>query len=366
MKHLIIKKSHRLICLAFLTCVLIFLNSCTEKFDDRNIPQDRIVANKMDANLAGQAFAFAQYNSVSGLSTYIWNSALYSDRFAQYFSNIHPAFQSEQNVEAGAHKDRVWSNFYDMVATQLHFVQDYTSKNNMPIENAITKVQKVASYHRMTDHFGPMIYAEFGSGKTSVNYTSQKDMYTDFFKLLDEASVVFKQNIGKKNAFGTNDQMYKGDVDLWAKFANSLRLRLALRIVYIEPTLAKTQAEKAVADGVMMSNSESGLITSTINSLNGLSKITYHEEWRMSATIHSLLVGFNDPRTLIYMSPRWDGGGYRGLRNGLPVNQRDRGAMTLSYSAVGNRWRPLYSGAWGEQGINAPMSVVTTSEVYFL
>jgi hypothetical protein len=136
--------------------------------------------------------------------------------------------------------------------------------------------------------------------------------------------------------------------------------------VYIEPALAKTQAEKAVADGVMVSNSESGLITSTINSLNGLSKITYHEEWRMSATIHSLLVGFNDPRTSIYMSPRWDGGGYRGLRNGLPVNQRDRGAMTLSYSAVGNRWRPLYSGAWGAQGINAPMSVVTASEVYFL
>lgn len=366
MKHLQIKKGHRLICLAFLASVLTMANSCTDKFNDLNIPQDRIVADKMDANLAGQAFAFAQYNSVSGLSTYIWNSALYSDRFAQYFSNIHPAFQSEQNVEAGAHKDRLWSNFYDMVATQLHFVQEYTSKNNMPIENAITKVQKVASYHRMTDHFGPMIYAEFGSGKTSVNYTSQKDMYTDFFKLLDEASVVFKQNAGKKNAFGTNDQMYKGDVNLWAKFANSLRLRLALRIVYIEPALAKTQAEKAVADGVMVSNSESGLITSTINSLNGLSKITYHEEWRMSATIHSLLVGFNDPRTSIYMSPRWDGGGYRGLRNGLPVNQRDRGAMTLSYSAVGNRWRPLYSGAWGEQGVNAPMTVVTTSEVYFL
>src|SRR5690606_31644574 len=219
------------------------------------------------------------------MSTYIWNSALYSDRFAQYHSNIHPAFESDQYVDAGPHKDRLWTNFYATVATQLDFVEKFAAENNMILENAVAKVQKVVAYHRMTDHFGPIIYSEFGNAATSVNYDAQQDIYLDFFKILDEAVAVFNQHAGQ-NAFGANDQMYGGDVDSWKKFANSLRLRLAMRVVYADPALAQREAEKAIADGVITTNAENGEVSTTINSLNGLSKITYHEEWRMSATIH--------------------------------------------------------------------------------
>lgn len=366
MRHLLIyRRVSKIIFISITFLILILTNSCTKNFEELNIPQDKIVEEKIDINLLGQAFATAQYNSISGLTSYIWNSALYADRFAQYFSNIHPAFQSEQYQEAGAHKDRLWSNFYDVVATQLYFVENYTAEKGLDLENAIVKIQKVIAYHRMTDHFGPIIYSEFGNGQTSVNYTPQRDIYIDFFKILDEAVSVLKQNTGK-TVFSADDQMYSGKVDLWIKFANSLRLRLAMRIVYVEPELARLEAEKAVAAGIIEDNSESGKIFTTVNSLNGLSKITYHEEWRMSSTIYSLLIGYNDPRTEIYMSPRWDGGGYKGLRNGLPVDQRDRGAMTLSYSAIGSKWRPLYSGLWGGAGTNPPMDVLTAAEVYFL
>lgn len=352
--------------MALAAFTLISMLSCTSEFDELNTPQDQIVVDKIDANLLGQAFAQAQYNSVSGMSTYIWNSALYSDRYAQYHSNIHPAFESDQYVDAGAHKDRLWSNFYAMVATQLAFVEKFTVDANMPVENAIAKVQRVVAYHRMTDHFGPIIYSQFGNAETVVNYDSQEAIYHDFFSTLDEAVAVLKEHVGSSSAFGVNDQMYNGDVGLWLKFAGSLRLRLAMRVVYVDPELARAEAEKAMNDGVITANAESGEIATTINSLNGLSKITYHEEWRMSATIYSLLIGFDDPRTAVYMSPRWDGGGYRGLRNGLPVEQRDRNGMTLSYSAIGNRWRPLYTGLWGEAGVNAPMGVISAAEVYFL
>lgn len=366
MRHqLKLQRVHRILCATIMASLLVIVMSCTDKYDELNIPQNQIVVDEIDMNLLGQAFANAQYNSVSGLSTYIWNSALYSDRFAQYHSNIHPAFESDQYVDAGPHKDRLWTNFYATVATQLDFVEKFAAENGMILENAVAKVQKVVGYHRMTDHFGPIIYSEFGNAATSVNFDAQQDIYVDFFKILDEAVAVFNQHAGQ-SAFGANDQMYGGDVDSWAKFANSLRLRLALRVVYADPALAQREAEKAIADGVITTNAENGEVSTTINSLNGLSKITYHEEWRMSTTIHSLLEGYNDPRMEVYMSPRWDGGGYRGLRNGLPVDQRDRNAMTLEYSAVGNRWRPLYTGLWGEAGINAPMMVVSAAEVYFL
>jgi hypothetical protein len=340
--------------------------SCTGDYEELNTPQDQIVAENIDANLMAQSFSYAQYHTVSGMSTYIWNTALYADRYAQYFSNIHPAFRSEQYIDAGAHKDRLWSNFYSMVATQIFFVEEFTSENGMAVENAIAKVQRVLAYSRMTDAFGPIIYSEFGSGETTVNFDSQEDIYLDFFSTLDEAVEVLSQNTGGTSIFGSNDQMYEGDITSWLKFANSLRLRLAMHVAYVDPVLAKQEAEKAVNSGVITNNAENGLISTTINSLNGLSRITYHEEWRMSASMYSTLAGYNDPRMQVYFEPRWDGEGYRGLRNGLPVEQTFRNAMTLSYSPIGNKWRPLYSGAWGQGGDNPPMAVITSAEVYFL
>src|SRR5690554_3790409 len=78
-------KIQRILSTSVLALVLsLALTSCTDRYDEMNTPQDQIVVSKIDANLMGQSFAYAQYNSVSGLSTYIWNTALYPDRFAQY------------------------------------------------------------------------------------------------------------------------------------------------------------------------------------------------------------------------------------------------------------------------------------------
>ena len=54
------------------------------------------------------------------------------------------------------------------------------------------------------------------------------------------------------NLFGENDNIYGGDVSEWVKFANTLRLRMAIRISNVDPTKAKTEAEAAVAAGDML------------------------------------------------------------------------------------------------------------------
>ena len=360
------KYLNKILSLSFFVVIINFVVvSCTKDFDKLNTPKNAIVVEKVDGPLLGQAFAFAQYHSMGTFNySYLWHSVLYSDRYAQYTSNFHPAFQSDEYVAAGAHVASIWSMFYSSVATQLNFVEKYSKDHAMPLENAIAKIWRVEAYHRISDHFGPIIYSQFGNGKTSVAYDSQKDIYHDFFKTLDDAVAILKQNSGK-NAFGNNDQVYNGNIDKWLLFANSLRLRLAMRIVYVEPALAQSEAEKAIAAGVISSNSDNAYVTTTINSLNGLSTTTYHEEWRMSASLYSVLAGYNDPRLPVFLAPRWDGGGYRGLRNGLPLNQRDP-SIVQTYSPIGNRWRPLYTGLWGAAGVNAPIPVITAAEVYFL
>jgi hypothetical protein len=363
MKHAI--KIHKIGYVAVLAALLTVFPGCTKRFNALNTPQNQIVEENIDANLLGQEFAFAQYNTMGIYNySYLWYSILYSDRFAQYTSNNTSGFLSDEYVVSGTHVASLWTNFYGQVAAQIYFVEQYSQQHNMPLENAIAKILRVKSYQPITDHFGPIIYSQFGNSKTTVNYDSQLDIYTDFFKTLDSAVAVLALNPGK-NAFGNNDQMYNGNVDQWRIFANSLRLRLAMRIVYANPALAQQEAEKAVAAGVMTSNSDNGYIYCTVNSLNCLSTSTYHDEWRMSASLYSVLAGYNDPRLAVYLAPRWDGLGYRGLRNGLPVDELDP-TFFQTYSAVGNRWRPLYAGTWGAAGDNEPMPVITSAEVYFL
>ena len=54
-----------------------------------------------------------------------------------------------------------------------------------------------------------------------------------------------------------NDQIYGGDASKWLTFANTLRLRLAMRVSEVDPGLAQAEAEKAVADGVMETSDQS-------------------------------------------------------------------------------------------------------------
>lgn len=354
----------RISCTAILAMLLIGVPGCSKDFDTLNTAQNQLSAESLDPSLLGQVFARQQYQDIFGFSSYIWNMELYENNWAQYTSNNHPAFQSDEYLLSGAHMDRAWNDFYSNCAGPLHYIETYTKENNMPLENAVAKIWRVEAYHVATDTWGPIIYFQAGNGKTSVDYDSQKDIYADFFKTLDEAVAVLKQNPGK-NIFGNNDGMYKGDGSKWLKFANSLRLRLAMRIVYIDPATAKLQAEKAVTDGVMTANADNAAVISTVNSINGMSSSTYHEEWRMSASLYSVLQGYNDPRMNVYFAPRWDGGAARGLRNGLPVSQRDQSYYN-TYSPIGLSWRPLYAGLWGRAGDNLPMPVMGSGEVYFL
>lgn len=334
------------------------LVSCTKKFDDINTPKDVI---NMDKSLLGQAFAQAQWSAMAG--QYQVTQNLYADVYAQYFTTTHPRFDSDQFFEVAAWTNIAFNYFYSSTAPQLFEVEKYTKSEGMLVENAVAKIWRVLMYHRVTDYFGPIIYSQFGNAETSVAYDSQESIYKDFFKILDEAVSILEQN---KNAivFGIHDQIYKGKADKWLTFANSLRLRLAMRVVYIEPELAKIEAEKAVVAGVMNDNSDNAGVLSTINSINNLATWTYINEFRMSASMNSVLQGFSDPRLSEYFNEaggRTGGNeGYKGLRNGLPASEKTSDINNAN-SFVDTKWLPI-----ADNGSNLPSVVMSCAEVYFL
>lgn len=131
-----------------------------------------------------------------------------------------------------------------------------------------------------------------------------------------------------------------------------------MRISYVDPTLAKQEAEQAVKDGIMTSNADNAYVATTQITQNPHGQVIVWDEFRMSATIQSTMVGYNDPRLSQYFSEAV-GGGYKGVRNGLPVSEKT--SALKDYSKMGLQYFLPQLG-----GSNPPMRVMSASEVYFL
>lgn len=346
---------------------MVAITGCTKNFDTLNTPQNLITAGSINKSEVGQAFADAEYFGFIGdRSGWELMHELHASIYAQLVTTTSSGFTTDQFKENASWVDAGWTSFYSNPAVMINFVKNYTAQNNMAAENAIAKIWEVPIFERMTDFFGPIIFSQFGNGKTSVAYDSQKDVYNSFFSILDSAITVLKQ-YSTSTPFGKNDIVYSGNVSKWIAFANSLRLRLAMRIVYADATLAQQQAEKAVADGTILDNTGNAMLMTTANNLNYLTQWTYINPFCMSATAQSILEGFQDPRLTSF----WNQGGgltggtmgYNGLRNGLTVAQRTAAIRSgaAGNSFVASQFLPLANG-----GANPFVPIMTAAEICFL
>ncbi len=357
--------------------ITIWFSSCTDSFDELNTDPTNLTEASVDLTTIGLVFAQSQHSAmlhtpIGPVSFFPWrfqtSQSLFSDIYVQYFATTAANFDSDKNVIVGGWNAATWDGFYSHSAPQIKFFEDFTAENNLPIENAIAKVWKTFAYNRITDFYGPIPFSQFGNGETSVAYDSQESIYNAAFTTLDEAVAVLKSNTSGTTILGNNDGIYNGDVEKWLKFANTLRLRLAIHIKNVDPALAKTQAEKAITDGVIESNGDNALLATSPSSKNGYNVITAWGEFRMSAAMESVLKGYDDPRMSVYYTPAangdsdGDGIPYEGMRNGQ--SKGDKGNASLDFngsnSDMGSQWRPdaLADGT--------PIKVMRAAEAFFL
>ena len=158
----------------------------------------------------------------------------------------------------------------------------------------------------------------------TILYDSQEDIYNDFFKSLTDATAVISRNLDKGKVFEAGDVIYGGDLAKWLKLGNSLRLRCALRVSKKIADKAKTEAEAAIATpgGMITENADNAFMqTSPPTYLNPIGVISDWGEFRMSASMESLLKGYADPRMPKYFEPAVATGQFKGIRNGLTIEQ---------------------------------------------
>jgi hypothetical protein len=346
---------------------LIVLVGCTEDFEEINTNPLSLSTGKLAESqvLQGQAFAQAQYTSMMGLHwRFQISQSLFSDLWAGYYATTAVGFDSDRFTQVGRWADLAWGSFYGISAPQIKLVEDLARESGNTIGEAMAKVVRVNGYHRMTDYWGPIPYSQYGNEELTVPYDLQSDIYQNFFATLDEASSALSSG---GTSFAGSDRMYGGNASKWRKFTESLRLRLAMRVKYVNPSLSKAQAEKAFSSGALITDPSDNATVSTdgINR-NPLETITDWGEFRMSATMESILKGYGDPRMQVYFDPAaagdsdGDGIPYEGLQNGQ-TKVTLGSSQNAGHSDVNVFYRDVAKG-----GSNPPIDVLRASEVHFL
>ena len=364
---------------ALLTGTVLFMSACTKNYKDVNTDKNSLPS----VTPATLPFLFAHAEEVGTINQANYQIAqnLFADQYAQYFACEATYFGSDRLVINQAWVGANFNPYYSDVVPQLQTLFANTAPTSA--EYAMSQVMWVLTLMKATDYWGPIPYFHAGTFADSVAYDPQDKIYADFFKRLDSAVTTLTPLAGTTSIFTSWDLIYQGNVSNWLKLANSLRLRLALRVSKVEPTVAQQEAEASVASGVMTSspNDDAFVERSSVGGdINGLSTMSDWNEFRMSATMASVLKGYQDPRTAQYFLPTKNSGNplpliwadYTGIRNGLNVTQQGLNQnLAAANSHQGQRWSSTNVTVGGTvvgEGsyTNTPQNVMETAECYFL
>lgn len=348
---------------ALWTIMALSLFSCTKRYAEINTnPYALTSVGKLEF---GYMFTRAESGACMNQGYYQTVQNLYADLYAQFFSLNTTSFSTDRYVMNDGWLGRLGTVTYVFAMPNLQTIM--ANSDSTSGEYALANIMWVYAFHHLTDYFGPVAYVHAGESNSSLPYDSQETIYMDFFKRLNSAVTALK-NLNQTSVFGSFDIIYGGNVQQWIRFANTLRLRLALRVSNVLPAVAKQQAEAAVAGGVMTDISHSAWITRSLNGGdgNGLARIASFNEFNMSSTMASYMKGYNDPRIAKYFQPAVSNGTYRGIRNGTaatdlnnPMNKNNQ------VSDIGTYWVTWNGTAW-TPNLTAKQPVMYAAEAYFL
>ncbi len=360
MKHNILK--------GFLVVPFVFATACTGNYLDINTDPYQVTEEQMQAyGYATGAFLKAITSTVVPLDV---NTAQFTDCLlggpmgGYYASSNNWAFTID-NYNATDDWTRVFLSSSNIIPTLFSNIRELEAITDDPVTLAVVKVNKITTMHRVTDTYGPIPYSQIGEGgKIQVPYDSQQQVYDKMFEELDEAIEVLTDN-RTSGISAKAELVYGGSAEKWCKLANSLKLRLAMRIVYADMDKAKAMAESAVNHeiGVFSSNADNARLTTFGTTGNPIYvAVKYNEptdpvcntggDSHVAADITCYMNGYEDPRREKYfVKSEWDGVDYVGMRRGIEIPPL--GTVGRKYSGV-------------NLATNAPVYWMNAAEVAFL
>lgn len=228
-----------------------FLYSCAD-FDKLN--EDPNTSTNMEVDLmipTVQYFTSSDWQRMHRLFIY---PGAFMNQWAGEWASIEYGGHAKKNT---GYFEYLWNGTYsEAIKNVVDMVERSKDDPEKVNAAAISRILKVQQFLRLTDYYGDIPYSEAGLGFhqniIKPKYDEQKDIYHDFLKELKEAAAALDASQIKPKY----DLYYNGDIGKWKKLANSLRLRVAMRLVKVDPSLAEAEAKDAIAAGVFDSNAD--------------------------------------------------------------------------------------------------------------
>lgn len=212
----------------------------------------------------GQIFKNFTYEGL--VNDYQRTTNLTHDIYAGYFANNKKDFEngSPNYIYTNGWSSLRWDHFYkDRSAEYKTLVNTFHFVDREKYKNAfyMTRIYYAFLASTMTDTYGDMPFGVYVQGKAAPEkcpYNTQKEVYDMVFRMLTEAADSIVPGACSFKFEQADDKCYAGDEAKWVKFANTLRLRLALRISNVDPERAEKEAKAAMSHpgGLMASQDD--------------------------------------------------------------------------------------------------------------
>lgn len=370
-----------------LSFLVLGMSSCTKNFEDFNtdntgVSDGDLKGNGQDLEIFFRQAQMAIYNFSGGgdPNSYQVQQNLNADVFSGYFMSPTPFNSGQNNLNyamVNGWNTEPFKVLYLSVLNALNKLKNNGLEQTYPALYGAALIIRVEAANRVTDIYGPMPYSQLG-GTGNIPYDSQEDIYNRFFLELDTAQALLQTFVQQPNDdqvpanIDRADLVYTG-VDNptrfanWLRLANSLRLRLALRIVKANPEKARQEAEKALnsANGGVLENNSQNFKVNVPTDANYSNPLFFiAKNWgdvRMNASLESYMVGYQDPRIGKYMDKATDavvGSVYKGIRAGAANLTKDD-YIGYSNLNIEDGASPSFTAT------TAPM-LMSAAEVYFL
>ncbi|MEM6348981.1 MAG: SusD/RagB family nutrient-binding outer membrane lipoprotein [Bacteroidota bacterium] len=271
------------------------------------------------------------FNQVISSMRLGWNEQFYlhNEKLYQVTQQASLTAETFQNINLGT--EEVWSQYYTALAhireIERRFEEYEGEQEALNNVKAQTKIILAYKTFRITDLFGDMPFSEAGKAFQGVeNVRPGFDTQESIYKFLLEELAWAVENINLDPSattaagtpyvsYGNFDTFLKGDMRMWIKFANSLRLRHAVRMADKDPDYANPIIQQIIEDNALLIDDGEDVLMmpSEQNWLNqGLNwSFREHKKLRMGSTVWEELSesdaadgsGIFDPRAHLFFEP---------------------------------------------------------------
>jgi hypothetical protein len=296
--------------------------------DFLDVNEDPNLPHKIDLDLSfassltkGSESLESFYNLTGGFWSQYWTQSNTSSTYVSF-----EYYKMEDFKTQAVNDSYNWNKMYIEVLLTLKNSMNYASEQKQWDYLLMNTVIFAYMNQVMVDFYDKIPYFEALKGFDddpifNPKYDAGREVYFDLITKLDMA-LERSATIGGKSYIDA-DYLFKGNMDLWRCFANTLKLKIYLRMAYSDPSIAKQGISKMYKDGSSFLSTDAKIDhyiswDNNPNPLYYLDRVKYSTSTnlKLSHTLAKYYIQNNDPRLQFIIDPLWDQDST--IANGMP------------------------------------------------